>query len=266
MPTKLGPVAIEITLANRKALQQIADLKNKALSQQKEIAQKKADPSEDDLPRPTTARTWLSRWDRSAQARKRFTDKLGADVLTQAERGAPINPASGVAHRFGFVGGVAGALGARRLGRFLRGAGRVAARAAVPLAITVGAPVAAGLIVEKATGAAVKLAAFARTDSTAPVGPGEVQAMIEAIRSEWMEFRTIITSFLPTLEKLHDVNRAAQRLTGDLPNSKHYAMLFNSVEQQEQQLEDRFTQWRTREAPLIWAQTLTDVVSRSVNK
>ncbi len=71
-----------------------------------------------------------------------------------------------------------------------------------------------------------------------------------------------ILSVRPVLEKQTDVSRAALRLTGQLPNTEYYRVMFMHEERGRIQLEDRFASWKTREAPFVMSRTLIDTFKR----
>lgn len=89
---------------------------------------------------------------------------------------------------------------------------------------------------------------------------------LETLRVRIVELESMVTSIFSGFDKTTKFSRAAERLTGDLPDTMFYQRMFSTYDEQTRQLEAKFKTWKGKEAPWVVLQTFGDLVKRSMSK
>ena len=257
MATKLGPVEIPLTLDVSEINRQLDQIEQGVRIKRPAIA--KAAETSTTTPGIVPGKLTPSQRKRDQEA---FLANVTGAVIKRAGGGLGGHPLATTAHNL--IGQAQAALPApedpARPGAIRRGLG-LAGKAMV----------AAGIAFQT-----VKIlpqaAAFGQaiggdnTLSTPEGGERTFHEALENIRTRMVELESKVSSIFTSFDKTVKFNRAAERITGKLPDSLSYMKLFQQTDEGQKQLDAKFDAWKNREAPWVTAQTVIDLMKRSMGK
>lgn len=145
---------------------------------------------------------------------------------------------------------------------------RVMSAAKVPAAVALGYGIVSGTIklLPEAMGLGRQLGGepLSQTSTAGGATVDQLQQVVESMRQTIVRLETQIATIFSSIAKTTELNTAALRLTGKLPNSEYYYRFFKEYDTNERLLQDRFDTWKTREAPFVMTQTFIDIFKRSI--
>ena len=239
MPTKLGDVWMSFRLDTSKAEQDLNKLEGKA---KRETVKRRAE----EKPLDPIGKT------RSETHKEDYFRQLSGAVLKKAGGGLSGNAvATGTASV------------ATQTAKFLPPSVGGAAMAAGTVALAYGIVSETAKVLPEAFAVGKELAGTTRgMDERVDI----IEDTLDAFRRQFVVFETKIMSRLSSLGQTMDHTKAVRRLTGQMPNTRYYQQMNEEVETSVRLRDDAFNQWKMKEAPGNWAQTMIDLFIRGLTR
>lgn len=90
--------------------------------------------------------------------------------------------------------------------------------------------------------------------------------VLDELRQKVVALESKVVGVVQGISKTLDFTEAARRLTGQMPNSLYYFTRNQSLKDQKNQMDEAFTNWKRKEAPLNTIMTVADSFKRFFNR